>query len=66
MLPIYFMALVLGFRKRDNWLPVVALSSVVSVVAMHLVGSPWHVSIGALAGIILAACLPVTTQEAPR
>jgi 4-azaleucine resistance transporter AzlC len=66
MLPIYFMALVLGFRSRDNWLPVVAVSSVVSVAAMHLVGSPWHVSIGALAGIILAACLPVKTAEAPR
>lgn len=59
LLPIYFMGLVLGFRRRDNWLPVVAVSSVVSVVAMHVVGSPWHVSIGALAGILLAACLPL-------
>ena len=59
LLPIYFMSLVLGFRKRDNWLPVVAVSAVASVVAMHVVGSPWHVSIGALAGILLAACLPL-------
>jgi 4-azaleucine resistance transporter AzlC len=66
MLPIYFMALVLGFRQRDNWLPVVALSSVVSVIAMHLVGSPWHVSIGALAGVVLAACLPPRQGEAAR
>ncbi|NHT76574.1 AzlC family ABC transporter permease [Rhizobiaceae bacterium CRRU44] len=66
MLPIYFMALVLGFRSRDNWLPVVAVSSVVSVIAMHLVGSPWHVSIGALAGVVLAACLPVKSGEISR
>ncbi|MCP6756721.1 hypothetical protein NL533_34365, partial [Klebsiella pneumoniae] len=59
LLPIYFMGLVLGFRKRDNWLPVVAVSSVVSVAAMHFVGSPWHVSIGAIAGVALAACLPL-------
>lgn len=59
LLPIYFMGLVLGFRKRDNWLPVVVTSSVVSVAALHFVGSPWHVSIGAMAGIILAACLPL-------
>ena len=33
LLPIYFMGLVLGFRKRDNWLPVVAVSSLASVAA---------------------------------
>ena len=59
LLPIYFMGLVLGFRKRDHWLPVVAVSSVVSVAAMHFVGSPWHVSIGAIAGVALAACMPL-------
>lgn len=59
LLPIYFMGLVLGFRKRDNWLPVVVTSSVVSVAAMHFVGSPWHVSIGAIAGVLMAACLPL-------
>ncbi|THK34520.1 branched-chain amino acid ABC transporter permease [Ensifer sp. MPMI2T] len=58
LLPIYFLGLVLGFRKRDRFLPVVATSAVASVAAMHFVGSPWHVSIGALAGILLAAILP--------
>jgi 4-azaleucine resistance transporter AzlC len=58
LLPIYFLGLVLGFRKRDRFLPVVATSAVGSVAAMHFVGSPWHVSIGALAGILLAAFLP--------
>ncbi|MCZ4092158.1 AzlC family ABC transporter permease [Sinorhizobium psoraleae] len=58
LLPIYFLGLVLGFRTRDRFLPVVATSAVASVAAMHFVGSPWHVSIGALAGILLAAFLP--------
>lgn len=63
LLPIYFMGLVLGFRKRDNWLPVVLVSSVVSIAALHFVGSPWHVSIGAIAGIALAACLPLPREQ---
>ena len=63
LLPIYFMGLVLGFRKRDNWLPVVAVSSLASIAAMHFVGSPWHVSIGAIAGILLAGCLPLPKRH---
>ncbi|MHB0953740.1 MAG: AzlC family ABC transporter permease [Allorhizobium sp.] len=58
LLPIYFMGLVLGFRRRANFLPVVAVSAIVAVVAHRTVGSPWHVSIGALAGVALAALLP--------
>lgn len=55
LLPIYFLGLVMGFRKRPFWLPVVAVSAVVSIIAYRTVGSPWHVSIGALAGVLLAA-----------
>ncbi|MCF3642156.1 AzlC family ABC transporter permease [Rhizobium sp. TRM95111] len=67
LLPIYFMGLVLGFRSRANWLPVVAASAVGSIVAMHFVGSPWHVSLGALAGIAVAALMPLDdgTADAP-
>ncbi|MGH6760022.1 MAG: AzlC family ABC transporter permease [Phyllobacterium sp.] len=62
LLPIYFLALVMGFRARDNWLPVVVASGVASVVAFKTVGSPWHVSLGALAGIIVAAALAKPEQ----
>ena len=55
LLPLYFFGLVMGFHKRPLWLPVVVVSSLVSVVALKTIGSPWHVSIGALAGVILAA-----------
>lgn len=56
-LPIYFLGMVMDFRRRPLWLPVVGTSAVVSVAAFHLVGSPWHVSIGAAAGVALAAIL---------
>lgn len=59
LLPVYFLGLVMGFRKRANWLPVVIASSLASMAAVKLVGSPWHVSIGALAGIIVAALMPL-------
>lgn len=57
MLPIYFLGMVMDFRKRPLWLPVVSASAAASVVGYYLVGSPWHVSIGAVAGVLLAAIL---------
>jgi predicted branched-subunit amino acid permease len=59
LLPIYFLGLVMGFRKRPMWLPVVIASGIASVVAYHTIGSPWHVSAGAAVGILLAAAMPV-------
>ena len=58
LLPIYFLGLVMDFRKRPLWLPIVAVSAVASILAYKLVGSPWHVSLGALAGVALAVILP--------
>lgn len=59
LLPIYFIGLLMGFRKRPLWLPVVIASGAAAMVAHQWVGSPWHVSIGALAGVVLAAVMPV-------
>lgn len=59
LLTVYFLGLVLGFRNKDNWLPTVIASAVVSTIAYHFIGSPWHVSIGALAGIAVASALPL-------
>ena len=58
LLPIYFLGLVMGFRGRPRWLPVVVVSALASMVAYRTIGSPWHVTVGALAGILLAAALP--------
>lgn len=62
LLTIYFLGLVMGFRKRAFWLPVVAVSALASVVAIKLVGSPWHISVGALAGVLFAAAFGVRGQ----
>lgn len=63
LLPIYFLGLVMGFRKRPRWLPIVVASAVASMIAYKTVGSPWHVSIGALAGVLFAAAMPVRSDE---
>jgi 4-azaleucine resistance transporter AzlC len=55
LLPLYFFGLVVGFRRRALWLPVVAVSATVSVLALKFIGSPWNVSLGALAGVLFAA-----------
>ena len=55
LLPIYFFGIVMTFRKRPLWLPIVAVSAVASVIAAKTIGSPWHVTVGAAAGLIFAA-----------
>lgn len=59
LLPIYFLGLVLSFRKRPLWLAIVSTSAVAAVIAYETIGSPWHVSVGAIAGIALAAFMPL-------
>jgi len=58
LLPIYFTGLVMSFRQRARWLPTVLVSGAAAVAAYLTVGSPWHVSAGAAAGIALAVLLP--------
>lgn len=65
LLPIYFLALVMGFRKRANWAPIVVASGVVSILAFHFIGSPWHITIGAIAGVSLAAIIGVPRNHKP-
>ena len=57
LLPVYFLGLVMGFRKRPLFAAVVPVSAAASIIGMHTVGSPWHVSIGAVAGIVAALLL---------
>lgn len=53
----------MSFRKRAMWLPVVIASGLASIVAYKFVGSPWHVSLGAIAGVALAAVIGPTGQK---
>ena len=63
LLPIYFLGIVMSFRNRPRWLPIVIASAIASMIAYKTVGSPWHVSLGALAGVLFAAAMPVRTAE---
>lgn len=63
LLPIYFLGLVVGFRRKPGFYPVVAASALGSVLGYHFVGSPWHVSIGAVVGVIVAAFLPLPKEH---
>lgn len=57
MLPLYFFALLYGFRARRPFFPIVIASAAGSILAILTVGSPWHVSIGALCGIVAAVVI---------
>jgi predicted branched-subunit amino acid permease len=63
LLPIYFFCLVLTFRGRAHWLPVAGVSAIASILAYHTIGSPWHVTVGAFAGILLGAFLPPAASK---
>jgi predicted branched-subunit amino acid permease len=63
LLPIYFLGLVMGFRRRANWLPVVVASAAAAAAAVASIGSPWHVTLGAIAGVALAAALPPARRQ---
>lgn len=62
ILPLYFLGMVIGFRKRPFWLPVTLASAIGSIVAYKTVGSPWHVSIGACFGVLVAAAFDPSTK----
>ena len=54
VLPIYFLSILMGFRKRSLFVPIVLTSGIVSVLVETTIGAPWHISLGALAGIAMA------------
>ncbi len=64
LLPIYFIGMAMAFRGRPLWLPVLSVSALASMIAVATVGSPWHVSIGAIAGILTAAMLSKPERDA--
>jgi predicted branched-subunit amino acid permease len=65
LLPVYFLGLVIGFRRKPGFYPVVVASALGSVLGYHFVGSPWHVSIGAAVGVVVAAFLPLPAERVP-
>lgn len=66
LLSIYFLSLLMGFRSRANWLTVVLVSGVVSALVYKWIGAPWHITLGALAGIVLAAVIGKPANQEKR
>ncbi|MCW4116692.1 AzlC family ABC transporter permease [Aurantimonas sp. MSK8Z-1] len=58
ILPVYFLTMVMEFRHRAGFYPVAAISAVASIAVYALIGPPWHVTLGALAGLGYAALVP--------
>lgn len=63
LIPIYFLTMLAGFRKRTNFWPVLVTSAAVSILLYRTVGPPWHISIGALAGIAMAAIIAKLPEQ---
>lgn len=63
ILPLYFLGMVMGFHKRPNFLAIMLASVACSLAAWFTVGSPWHISIGGIAGLLLAAALSKSPER---
>lgn len=70
LLSLYFLALLIGFRSRPNWLTVVLASGLSSYAVYETLGSPWHITLGALVGIVVAASIgkpeKASAEETPN
>jgi len=64
LLALYFIALLMGFKNRPNWLMTVLVSAVASTLIYKTLGSPWHLTLGPMFGIVVAAIIgkPVLRQ----
>jgi len=65
LLAIFFFCTVLTFRTRHNWFPIAASSALGAILAYKTIGSPWHVTVGALVGVLVGAFLPPTVSGSP-
>lgn len=64
VLPINFLSLLMAFRTRTNFLPVVLASGVSSAAIYVTLGSPWHITLGACGGILYAVLKPPKVPSA--
>jgi len=65
ILPIYFISLVVGFRKSANFAIILGVSAIVALLVWKFVGTPWHITIGGIAGLIIAALLAKPKNTPP-
>ena len=55
LVPVYFLMLVMGFRSKPNAAVIFIISAGAAAVTYGLVGSPYHIAVGGIAGMALAA-----------
>ena len=55
ILPLYFLALVVSLRNTHRFAGIVATSALVALVAVEVLGTPWHIMSGGAAGMVYAA-----------
>ncbi len=55
ILPVYFLSLVIGFRDTHRFVAIGLCSAAASLVIWSTLGSPWHIVLGGLAGLLFAA-----------
>lgn len=63
ILPMFFTVLVFGFRKKPRFAIVLIVSVSISVLTFFTIGSPWHITLGGLSGILVAAVLSKPSSE---
>lgn len=63
LLPMFFMCLVFGFRHKPRFAVILGASVGAALAAYYLIGSPWHITLGGLSGILTAAFLSQPDQE---
>jgi len=57
LVPVYFLCLVMGFRAKPNAAIVFAVSACVAACVYLVVGSPYHIGVGGVCGMVVAAVL---------
>lgn len=55
ILPLYFTGLLISSHKRPSFFSVLAVSCCTSWLVYYSLGSPWHITLGGLAGLVVAA-----------
>lgn len=63
ILPMFFASLVVSFRAKPRFTVILSVSVVVSILAFFTVGSPWHITLGGVSGILVAAVLSKSTGD---
>lgn len=57
ILPLYFIGLIMGFRSSSVFVPVLLISVAGSLLVYFTLGSPWHITLGGIGGLVVAAAL---------